>query len=121
MNKKLIKFSSFVIYVLTSALVSRYVFKYGVEFKPNLHPMIKTWIGMAIIVIAFIPVSYFNKPIEKATKKFLDHSQKIAEKKNGGIIWGLLLALIVLFFLYAFLWYELTPGEILIHHVDVVD
>ena len=117
MQKKIVKFSTFVIYVLTSALVSRYVFKYGVEYAPNLHPMIKTWIGMAIIVVAFIPLSYFNKPIEKATKKFLDHSQKVTEKKNGGIFWGMLVALIILFFLYAFLWYELTPGQILIEKI----
>lgn len=117
MHKKLVKFSTFLIYVLGSALVSRYVFKYGVELKPNLHPLIKTWIGMAVIVISFIPLSYFNKPLEKATKKFLDHSKKVAEKKNGGIIWGLLLALTIFFFLYAFLWYELTPGKILMQNV----
>ncbi len=113
MHKKLSKFAFFVITVLSSALVSRYVFKYMINYNEKLPEMVKVLIGMLIIVVSFIPLSYFNKPIEKATMKYLESSKKIAEKKNGGVIWGLLLALILLFFLYAFLWYDLTPGQIL--------
>ena len=90
MHKRLNKIAYFIITVLCSALVSRYVFKYAVEFKENLSPMLKVLIGMAVIVVSFIPLSYFSKPIEKMTKKYLEQSKKVTEKKNAGILWGLL-------------------------------
>ncbi len=113
MHRKLSKFAFFVITVLSSALVSRYVFKFGIESSDKLSKLLRVAIGMAIIILSFIPLSYFNKPIQNATKKYLETSKKIAEKKNGGVIWGLVLALVILFFLYAFLWYDLTPANIL--------
>jgi hypothetical protein len=92
--------------ILLANIVTLWIDDFMLTFKWNYAPHIFTWIGMAIVVGIYYPL--FTK-IDKWSTKMGDQFMRVGKKIVGreiGAIFAFLIALILLYVMYGFAWYD---------------
>ena len=108
MTKLLIKFVVFTITILTANLLGDYAGSFLTSFKSQYKPLTFTLIAMGVIVIIFYPLFDF---LEDWVTKFSNKVVKEGGKSIGpnfALIMVFLIAMMVLTFFYARLYYEIN-------------
>lgn len=107
MYKHLFKFAVLSITILTAELVANLITDYLVTYKWAFKPLRFTLLSMATIVIVFYPLlTQFEKWLNKFTKHFVKASNSYFGKYLG-LLFMYFLALIILTYFYAQMWYDL--------------
>lgn len=108
-KRKFTKYAIYSIAVLSATLINQYLITFIKQYI-NMHGYLLVLADMLIIILIFAPAfSLVSKYTKKMSAAYLKTSKKVSNNKNGTWI-GLLVALSVLFVLFA----------LLRHHIDVV-
>ena len=114
MIRQINKFAVFTISVLTAKIISEYMFDFIIKYKHNVNPYIDTLIGMGITAFIFFPaLLLMNKYLKILTEGYLKHSKKATKKSSSGLLWGTLIALLILYYLYLSKWYGIDLLNVL--------
>ena len=97
--KKYTKFVVFSLSILLAALLSEFLVsllaKYGTDYR-------SVAIRMAVTVAIYYPlITFLEKYIQRASKKYAQASKGVAKSSSLGLTLGFVLALIILFALFA--------------------
>lgn len=107
------KFNRFAILTLTiliGTLISDYAINYFTETIGKTYKGV--WVNMAATVIIFFPLlSMLDAYVKKASRTYIKTSKKITGNSFWGLILGFTLAILVLFILFANVWYKLDAIE----------
>ena len=104
--KQINKIAVFTISVLSAKILSEFLFDFVINYKKNVNPYIDTAIGMAIVAFVFFPaLTLMNKYLKILAEGYLKTSKKSAKKSNYGLLWGTLIALVILYYFYLRSWY----------------
>lgn len=104
--KRINKIAVFTISVLTAKILSEYLFDFVIKYKTNENAFIDTLIGMVIVAFVFYPaLTLMNKYLKVIAAGYLKQSKKTTKKSTSGLIWGVLLALMLLYYFYLIKWY----------------
>jgi len=110
-NKKFTKYAIYAVAVLSAALINEYIIKY-VKKHIDLQGYFLVVIDMVIIVLIFAPAfALVNKYTKKISKVYLRTSKKISSRNKNGTLLGFIIAIFILFILYASLRYNLDVIE----------
>lgn len=114
MYRYLFRFVVITLTILTVNLITNAITAYMVSYKNNYNPIVFTFLGMAITVVILYPlyiklVSWVRFISEKAIK-----SGKSVAGKFFGLLLTFILALLVLAYFYAKVWYHINFFQVLI-------
>ena len=105
-NRKITKYAIYTVAVLSATLINEFIIKY-VKKHVDQQGYILVLIDMLIVVLIFAPafalVSNYTKKISKA---YLKTSKKMSS--NNGILLGFIVAIIILFILFASLRHNIS-------------
>ena len=108
MMKRVTRAVIFTVSILVSYLITGAIEIRVLEETERFRPVIATLVGMAIIVLIFVPIfAYTEKLTEGAVKAGLQQTKNSAGKVLGVIIF-ILVVFIMLFALYLDRWFELS-------------
>lgn len=99
--QKRTKYAALIISILTASLINEYLLKLIKSYyeEPTYQSVA---IGMLITIIVFVPLfSILNKWINRATKSYIKTSKKVASNSKTGLYVSFMIALFILFVLYA--------------------
>ncbi len=99
--QKRTKYAALIISILTASLVNEYLLKLIKSYyeEPTYQSVA---IGMLATIIVFVPLfSILNKWINSATKAYIKTGKKVASNSKIGLYLSFLIALFILFVLYA--------------------
>jgi len=114
MIRRVNKYAVFAISVLTAKILSEHLFAFVIGYKKNANPYIDTLIGMIITAFVFFPaLTLMNKYLKSLTEGYLKHSKKITKKSSTGLLWGTLIALLILYYFYLMKWYGIDLLNVL--------
>lgn len=107
MMPKLTRIAVFSITILIGTLISDYISAYFVS------TIGKTYKGVAINMIATVVVFYplfslLEYYVKKASKRYIQKSKSVTGNSFLGLIIGFTLAILVLFMMFASVWYNLN-------------
>jgi len=104
--KQINKIAVFTISVLAAKILSEYLFDFIIRYKQNVNPYIDTLIGMGITAFVFFPaLGLMNKYLKILAEGYIKHSKKSSKKNSTGLLWGTLIALLILYYFYLMKWY----------------
>ncbi len=107
MHKNLFKFAVLSITILAAELVANSITSYLVSYKWQFKPLRFTLLSMVIILIVFYPLlTQFEKWFNKFTKRFVKASNSYFGKYLG-LLFMYFVALIILTYFYAKMWYNI--------------
>ncbi len=103
------KFPRYAVYILT-ILIANYLseifFEHLNQFKERNY--LTVLLGMGIIVAVYVPLfGFLEKYLKKASKSYMSGSKSIAKNSKQGMLIGFGVGFLVLFYLYAKLWFKL--------------
>lgn len=108
---KATKYAALIISILSASLVNEFVVKYIKSYYQE-HTYQSVLIGMLVTVIVFVPLfSFLGKWINKASKSYVKTGKKVASNSRTGLWISFLIAMIVLFVLFAEIRHDLHPIE----------
>ena len=99
--QKRTKYAALIISILTASLVNEYILKLIKSYyeEPTYQSVA---IGMLATIIIFVPLfSILNKWINSATKVYIKTGKKVTANSKTGLYMSFLIALFILFILYA--------------------
>ncbi|MDH7448100.1 hypothetical protein [Aquimarina sp. 2201CG14-23] len=101
-NKQFTKFAIYAIAVLCAALIKEFVIKYVKEYIHE-EGYLLVAIDMLLVILIFAPAfALVSKYTKKLSKVYLKTSKKVSSSKNGNLL-GFVVAIIILFILFAYL------------------
>ncbi len=110
---KLIKSMVFVISILCIFLITTHLEDYLINYKNNYNPLWFTLGGMAVIVVVFIPLyNYLDQIVLRLSSKLMRSGKKISGSEFGIFI-VFIIIMIILFYFYAKLWYDIDAFKIM--------
>ncbi|PKV51973.1 hypothetical protein ATE84_4073 [Aquimarina sp. MAR_2010_214] len=99
-NRKTTKYAIYAVAVLSAALINEYILKY-VKKHIDQQGYLLVLIDMLVIVLIFAPAfALVTNYAKKISKVYLKTSKKISSRNNG-ILLGFIVAILILFILYA--------------------
>lgn len=99
-NRQSTKYAIYAVAVLSAALINEYILKY-VKKHIDQQGYLLVLIDMLVIVLIFAPAfALVTNYAKKISKAYLKTSKKISSKNNG-IFLGFIVAILILFILYA--------------------
>ena len=108
MTNQLSRFAATVITILVGTLIS--------DYSVNLlsEKIGKSYTGVALGMLATIVIFYplftiLEKYIKHLSSKYIQKSKSITGNKIGGLMMGFTLAILILFMMFASVWYGLNP------------
>lgn len=108
MNRKLNKLLVTILTILVVTLIAMYLRKRVDAYFSNGRNYQSVLVGMGLMVAVYYPMTkLMNKYFESMSKSYLAGSKKISKTNSTGVIIGFLMAIFVLFILYAKVWYNL--------------
>lgn len=108
MTTRLTKFAILSLSILSASLISDYAVSYFSSWSGKNYKGVA--MGMFVTVIVFYPLfSLLERYIKKASSSYIKSSKKMAGSSFFGLIIGYALAILVLFIMFAIVWYDLNP------------
>jgi hypothetical protein len=99
--------------ILTANLLTNAISDYLVSYKNHFRPVVFTLIGMVIIIVIFYPLFMKLEDLLKYLSVKLVKSGKSAAGKYLGLLLTFLVALLILFYFYAKMWYHIDFLKVL--------
>lgn len=113
MYKFLFRFFVITITILTANLLTTALADYLVTYKNHIRPVTFTLLGMGITVIVFYPLfTKMEEWVKRISTKFIKTGKSVAGKYLG-LFLAFLIAMLVLFYFYAKMWYDINFLRIL--------
>lgn len=108
-NRKLTKYAIYSIAVLSATLINQLLVSY-IKKHIHMHGYWLVFIDMLVVILIFAPAfTLVSKYTKKMSAAYMKTSKKVSNNKNG-TLFGLILALGILFILFA----------LLRHNIDVI-
>lgn len=99
-NRKTTKYAIYTVAVLSAALINEFILKY-VKKHIDQQGYLLVLIDMLVIILIFAPAfALVTNYAKKISKVYLKTSKKLSSRNNG-ILLGFIVAVIILFILYA--------------------
>lgn len=113
MQRYLFRFFVIIITILTANLVTNAIGNWLVTFRHHMKPVVFTFVGMGVTVVIFYPLFIrLEEWVKRLSIKLLKSGKKIWGRFFG-FLFAFLIALLVLFWFYAKMWYNLDFIKIL--------
>lgn len=113
MYKFLFRFFVITITILTANLLTTALADNLVTYKNHIRPVSFTFLGMAVTVVVFYPLfTKMEEWVKKISMKFIKTGKSVAGKYLG-LFLAFLVAMLVLFYFYAKMWYNINFLKIL--------
>jgi hypothetical protein len=113
MYKFFFRFVVATITILTANLLTNALSAYLVSYKNHFRPVVFTFLGMGIIIVIFYPLFMKMEDLLKYLSVKLVKSGKSAAGKYLGLFLTFLVALLILFYFYAKMWYHIDFLKVL--------
>ncbi len=113
MYKFFFRFVVATITILTANLLTNAISAYLVSYKNHFRPVVFTFLGMGIIIVIFYPLFMKLEDLLKYLSTKVVKSGNSAAGKYLGLFLTFLLALLVLFYFYAKMWYHIDFLKVL--------
>lgn len=114
MYRYLFRFVVITITILTANLLTNEISGYLVTYRNHIKPVTFTFAAMAIIVVIFYPLfTKLEEWVKKISQKFIKSGKNVAGKYLG-LFLSFLIALLVLFYFYAKMWYGIDFIKVII-------
>ena len=108
-NRKLTKYAIYSIAVLSATLINQYIISYIKQYI-HMHGYLLVIADMLVVILIFAPAfTLVSKYTKKMSAAYMKTSKKVSNNKNGTLL-GLLIAIGILFVLFA----------LLRHNIDVI-
>jgi len=104
--------------ILTVNLLTGTITNYMISYKDHYKPVAFTFLGMAITVVIFYPLFIKLESWIKVVSVKTVRSGKSVAGKYLGLLFTFLVALLVLFYFYAKMWYHIDFFQHLIHGIN---
>lgn len=115
MYKFLFRFVVATITILTANLLTNAISAYLVSYKNHFRPVVFTLLGMGIIIVIFYPLFMKLEDWLKYLSVKLVKSGNSAAGKYMGLLLTFLVALLILFYFYAKMWYHIDFLKVLMN------
>ncbi|MEW7290624.1 hypothetical protein [Aquimarina sp. 2304DJ70-9] len=107
-NKKITQYAIYAVAVLCAALINEHIIKY-VKKHVDQEGYLLVLIDMAIVVLIFAPAfALVTKYTKKLSNVYLRTSKKFSTSNKNGTLLGFIIAIFILFILYANLRHNLN-------------
>ena len=113
MYKFFFRFVVATITILTATLLTNAISAYLVSYKNHFRPVVFTLLGMGIIIVIFYPLFMKLEDWLKYLSVKLVKSGNSAAGKYMGLLLTFLVALLILFYFYAKMWYHIDFMKVL--------
>lgn len=116
LTRKLTKYFVVVMTFLLATLIEELALEFLIpDFNNYKNPYVATLVGMGLVVIIYYPAFLFiDNVASKLTKQYLKASKKVISKKSiYGLLVGMIVALVVLYFIFLELWFHINVLELL--------
>ncbi len=101
--------------ILTANLLTNALSTYMASYKNHYKPFVFTFIGMAVIVVIFYPLfTKLESWVKGISVKAIKTGNSVAGKYLG-LFLTFIIGLVVLFYFYARIWYNLDFTQVLLH------
>ena len=109
MNKrKLTTYAVVVVTILAAKLLEEYVLKKLPNLRNFGNPYKSVAMRMLVMVFIFYPVfMVLNKFVEYASKHYFKISKKLSGSSFSGLVVGFIIAMLIMYLLFAKLWYNI--------------
>lgn len=115
MYKFLFRFFVITITILTANLLTTALGDYLVTYRNHIRPVVFTFIGMIIIVVVFYPLfTKMEEWVKRISTKFIKTGKSVAGKYLG-LFLAFIIAMLILFYFYARMWYKIDFVQVLLH------
>jgi hypothetical protein len=115
MYKFFFRFVVTILTILTATLITNTMSDFMVSYKNHYKPVVFTFIGMGIIVVIFYPLFMkLNDWVKNISVKAIKSGSSVAGKYLGLFI-TFIVALLILFYFYARIWYHIDFIHVLFH------
>jgi uncharacterized protein YacL len=105
MYRYLFRFFVISLTILSANLITTYISDYLVTYKNHVKPIAFTFLAMGIIVLIFYPLfTWLQEWVKKLSMKFMKSGKNIAGKYLG-LFLAFIVAMLILFYFYARMWY----------------
>ncbi len=118
MYRYIFRFFVTVITILTANLLTTAISGFLVTFKNHYNPVRFTIIGMAIIVLIFYPLFIKLEDWVKAVSVKVMRSGNSYAGKYLGLPVTFLAAMLILFYFYAKMWYNIDYLQVIMHDLS---
>lgn len=115
MYKFFFRFVVATITILTATLLTNAISAYLVSYKNHFRPVVFTLLGMGIIIVIFYPLFMKLEDWLKYLSVKLVKSGNSAAGKYMGLLLTFLVALLILFYFYAKMWYHIDFMKVLMN------
>lgn len=113
MYKFLFRFFVITLTILTANLLTNAISNYLTTYRHHIRPVAFTFIGMGIIVVIFYPLfTKMEEWVKKISTKFIKTGRSVGGKYIG-LFSAFFIAIIVLFYFYAKMWYNIDFLKVL--------
>ena len=99
--------------ILTANLITNAISDYLVSYKNHFRPLVFTFLGMGIIIVIFYPLFMKLEDLLKYLSVKVVKSGNSAAGKYMGLLLTFLIALLILFYFYAKMWYHIDFMKVL--------
>jgi hypothetical protein len=107
MYKFLFRFFVITLTILTANLLTNAISNFLTTYRHHMRPVAFTFIGMGVIVLIFYPLfTKLEEWVKKISTKFIKTGKSVGGKYIG-LFSAFLVAIIVLFYFYAKMWYNI--------------
>jgi hypothetical protein len=115
MYKFLFRFVVAIITILTANLLTNAISAYLVSYKNHFKPVVFTFLGMGIIIVIFYPLFMKLEDLLKYLSMKVVKTGNSAAGKYLGLFLTFLIALVILFYFYAKMWYHIDFLKVLMN------
>lgn len=115
MYRYLFRFFVITITLLTANLLTNEIGEHLVTYRNHMKPVAFTFAAMAIIVVIFYPLfTWMEEWVKKLSMKLMKSGKNVAGKYLG-LLLSFIVAILVLFYFYAKMWYGIDFFKIIIN------
>jgi uncharacterized protein YacL len=105
MYRYLFRFFVISLTILTANLLTNFISDYLITYKNHVKQVTFTFLAMGIIVLIFYPLfTWLQEWVKKLSMKFMKSGKNIAGKYFG-LFLAFIIAMLILFYFYAKMWY----------------
>ena len=115
MYKFFFRFVVATITILTANLLTNAISAYLVSYKNHFRPVVFTFLGMGIIIVIFYPLFMKLEDWLKYLSMKVVKTGNSAAGKYLGLFLTFLVALVILFYFYAKMWYHIDFLKVLMN------
>ncbi|MBP2833655.1 hypothetical protein J8281_15775 [Aquimarina sp. U1-2] len=110
-NRKRTQYAVFAVAALCAALINQYIIKY-VKAHINQQGYVLVLLDMIIVVLIFAPAfALVTKYTKKLSQTYLKTSKRFSSKRSNGTFLGFIIAIFILFILYANIRHDINVIE----------